>query len=52
MIKALKVRLYPSKEQIILLEKHFGANHFIWNHFLEARTEYYAESKAEGRHRE
>jgi len=49
MIKALKVRLYPTEEQMVLLEKHFGANRFIWNHFLEARTKYYAESKSRGK---
>ena len=49
MIKTLKVRLYPNTEQKILLEKHFGACRFVYNHFLEARTKYYAESKAKGK---
>ena len=49
MIKALKVRLYPTEAQKVLLEKHFGSNRFIWNHFLNARTTYYAESKAKGK---
>ena len=49
MIKTLKVRLYPNTEQRILLEKHFGACRFVYNHFLEARTKYYAESKAKGK---
>ena len=48
MIKALKVRLYPNGQQKILLERHFGACRFVYNHFLEARTKYYAESKAQG----
>ena len=48
-IKALKIRLYPNEAQKVLLEKHFGANRFIWNHFLEMRTKYYAESKAQGK---
>jgi putative transposase len=47
MIKALKVRLYPNEEQKILLEKHFGACRFVWNHFLEVRNKYYAEHKNE-----
>ena len=45
MIKTLKVRLYPTEEQRILLEKHLGACRFVWNHFLEIRTKYYAEHK-------
>ena len=34
MLKAYKFRLYPTVEQSILLEKHFGACRFIYNHFL------------------
>ncbi len=49
MIKALKVRLYPTESQKILLEKHFGANRFIWNYFLHKRMEYYADSKENGK---
>ena len=49
MIKALKVRLYPNGQQKILLEKHFGACRFVYNHFLGVRTKYYAESKARGK---
>ena len=30
------------------MERHFGACRFVYNHFLEARTKYYAESKAQG----
>ena len=49
MTKTLKVRLYPNEQQKILLESHFGACRFVYNHFLEARTKYYAESKAQGK---
>ena len=49
MIKTLKVRLYPNEQQKILLEKHFGSCRFVYNHFLEVRTKYYAESKAQGK---
>ena len=49
MIKALKVRLYPNEQQKILLEKHFGSCRFVYNYFLEVRTKYYAESKAQGK---
>ncbi len=47
MIKTLKVRLYPDKEQRILLEKHFGACRFVYNHFLEFRNKYYVDHKNE-----
>jgi putative transposase len=34
--KAVKVRIYPkSQEDIILLEKHFGCNRFVYNYFLQ-----------------
>ena len=49
MLKSLKVRLYPNEKQRILLEKHFGACRWVWNHFLEARTSYYAESGKKGK---
>ncbi len=49
MIKSLKVCLYPSEKQKVLLERHFGACRFVYNHFLEVRTKYYAESKAQGK---
>ena len=49
MIRVLKVRLYPTEAQKVLLERHFGANRFIWNHFLQERSEYYAQSKTMGK---
>ncbi|MGC8631945.1 MAG: helix-turn-helix domain-containing protein, partial [Thermoprotei archaeon] len=45
LLKTLKVRLYPTDDQKVLLDKHFGACRFVWNHFLELRTKYYAEHK-------
>lgn len=44
-IKAFKYRIYPTKEQEVLLAKHFGAKRFIWNHFLEKRKNEYLENK-------
>lgn len=41
MIKGFKVRIYPNKEQKILLEKTFGANRFIYNYFLNLKTKLY-----------
>ncbi len=43
------MRLYPSEEQKVLLEKHFGSCRFVWNHFLEVRNKYYAEHKNDGK---
>ena len=34
MIKSFKIRLYPTKEQEILLWKHVGCCRFIWNYML------------------
>lgn len=36
--KSYKIRLYPNKEQKILLEKHFGCIRFVYNHFLNLRN--------------
>ena len=41
MNKAIKYRLYPNKEQIILIEKTFGCVRKIWNLMLADRKEYY-----------
>jgi len=41
MFKAFKFRLYPNKEQKILINKHFGSNRFIYNYFLAKRIEIY-----------
>jgi putative transposase len=40
-----RFRLYPNKEQRILLSKHFGAIRFVYNHFLAARKDKYLDSK-------
>ena len=45
MVKTVKVRLYPDKEQIILLEKHPGSCRFVYNHFYEVRIKYWAEHR-------
>ena len=44
-LKAYKYRLYPNKEQRILLEKHFGCNRFVYNHFLQRKITHYKETK-------
>lgn len=42
---AYKYRIYPTKEQEILLSKHFGCVRFVWNYFLNERKEYYLKNK-------
>ena len=41
MNRSFKVRIYPTKEQQILLEKTFGANRFIYNYFLNLKSKLY-----------
>ena len=43
--KSFKFRIYPDKEQEILLDKHFGACRFVFNHYLNKRKETYLEDK-------
>lgn len=39
MIKSYKIRLYPTKEQEILMWKHIGSCRFIWNYMLNYQEE-------------
>ena len=41
MNKSFKVRIYPNREQQILLEKTFGANRFVYNYFLNLKSKLY-----------
>lgn len=41
MNRSFKVRIYPTKEQQVLLEKTFGANRFIYNYFLNLKSKLY-----------
>ena len=43
--KAYKYRLYPNKEQKILLAKTFGCVRFIYNKMLSDKIEHYKETK-------
>ena len=45
MNRSFKVRIYPNKEQQILLEKTFGASRFVYNHFLKLKQYLYQEFK-------
>lgn len=44
-IEAYKFRLYPTEEQKVLLDKHFGCVRFVYNWALEYETKQYAQSK-------
>ena len=44
MLKAYKYRLYPNKEQEVLLEKTFGCVRFIYNKMLADKITYYKET--------
>lgn len=46
MNKAFKFRLYPNKEQQILIDKTFGCVRFIYNKMLEDKISYYKEYKS------
>jgi putative transposase len=39
--KSYKYRIYPTKEQEVLIEKHFGCCRFVFNKFLNERKEEY-----------
>lgn len=45
MNKSFKVRIYPTKEQQVLLENTFGASRFVYNHFLKLKQYLYQEFK-------
>ena len=45
MLKAYKYRIYPNKEQEILIQKTFGCCRFVYNQTLNYRKELYENSK-------
>ena len=45
MLKSYKYRLYPTEEQIILLNKHMGCVRWIYNYALNKKIQEYASSK-------
>jgi len=44
-IKNYKIRIYPNNKQKVLLEKHFGANRWIYNYFLNKKIKVYQKEK-------
>lgn len=43
--RAYKYRLYPTKDQCVLINKHIGANRFLYNLALETKKSAYAGAK-------
>lgn len=41
MIKGFKIRIFPTPEQEILINKHIGCCRWIWNYMLDYSTTYY-----------
>ena len=46
MEKAYKFRIYPNKQQEILIQKTFGSCRFVFNHYLAERIEMYKNDKS------
>jgi putative transposase len=45
MLRGNRFRIYPKKDQKIILEKHFGSCRFIYNKFLHIRQRLYNKFK-------
>ena len=45
MEKAFKYRIYPNKEQEVLIQKTFGCVRFVYNYYLDKRIQAYKENK-------
>lgn len=39
--QAVKIRIYPTKEQQVLINKHFGCARFVFNYFLNQKKDGY-----------
>src|SRR5699024_4021306 len=44
-LKAYKFRIYPNKQQTILINKTIGSSRFVFNHFLHLWNESYSKTK-------
>ena len=45
--KGFKIRIYPTDEQKVIIEKTFGCCRFIYNNYLQEKNEFYIEHKSE-----
>lgn len=50
MLKAFRYRIYPNKEQEVLLQKHIGACRFLYNLALETKISAYLSGKSLSRY--
>lgn len=41
-IKALKMRIYPNKEQALKIDKTIGSCRYVYNHMLACNNKIYA----------
>ena len=48
MLKAYKYRIYPTKDQTELIEKHFGSSRFLYNYFFDYIQQEYAKGNKIG----
>ena len=44
-MRTYKYKIRPTKEQIVLIEKHLGCCRFVWNKYLWERKQAYEENK-------
>ena len=44
MLQVVKVRIYPTKQQKVLLAQAFGTTRWVWNHFLALTNQTYKET--------
>ena len=45
--RAYKYRIYPTKEQKVILANYFGQARFVYNYFLRQRMDFYAANKGQ-----
>ena len=45
MNRAIKIRIYPDKEQSVQIEKTIGCSRFIYNQMLADKISYYQKEK-------
>lgn len=43
--RAVKIRIYPNKEQITQIEKTIGCSRFLYNQMLADKINYYQKKK-------
>ncbi len=44
MLQVVKARIYPTKQQKVLLAQAFGTTRWVWNHFLALTNQTYKET--------